>query len=78
MFFFFFNAFFFKAELHPIVYMYHNFPIYSSVDGHLVNKQNNTKLRGPVVYNTIKPITDTKGSSVIDFKCERVELIIEC
>ena len=58
--------------------MYCNFPIYSSVDGHLVNKQNNSMLCGLVVYNTIKPVTDTKGSSVIEFKYARVELITEC
>ena len=34
-------------------------------------------LYGIVVYNTLKSLTDTKGSSVMDFKCVGVELIIE-
>lgn len=41
------------------------------------NKQNNRMLYGIIVYNTVKSLTDTKGSSVMDFKCVGMELIIE-
>lgn len=34
-------------------------------------------LYGIIVYNTVKSLTDTKGSSVMDFNCIGMELIIE-